>query len=142
MMTNTFLWFLLIFLILLPVVLYDIQKSNLKYFKENGRDPNEIAYWLKNKNWFPIFKNRILDEILYDKYGLVNDEDEIDSDKINIEEIKNEIDERISGIFDTNTISNAFCWKNTPEGTKYWGKKEYEFLMWYFGQYVDFHLFK
>lgn len=142
MLSTKFLTILLFILLIIPPVLYMIQKNNMAYFSENGRDPIEIELWLKRRIWFKRFRNRILDEILAEKYGLVNDEDEIDRDKINFDELIKEVDERISGKYDKNTISNAFCWMNTPEGTKYWGNKEYKFLRWYYGQYIDFHLFK
>jgi hypothetical protein len=32
------------------------------------------------------------------------------------------------------TISAAFCYMDTPEGTEYWSKVEEQFLKWYYYQ--------
>ena len=117
---NTILLLIFICLILLPIVVYIIQKNNMAYYQLNGRDNSEIEAWLKSRKWFSSFKRNVEQE-----YTSVD-----------------EINAIIFGKNDTLTIANAFCWKDTPEGTEYWGKREHEFLAWYFGQYVDFHLLK
>ena len=134
-----FFWTLFILLILSVILLYFIQKDNLQYYTMNGRKNSEIEDWLNTRPWYNFFKFNIQQEVL-NEYK--NDNGEIILDKNIEEKIDNKLNEIISGKNDTLTISNAFCWKNTPEGTKYWGEREHEFLAWYFGQYVDFHLFK
>ena len=49
-------------LVLIPIVLYIIQKSNLKYYTLNGRQPIEIEKWLKTRSWFTKFKNNVEQE--------------------------------------------------------------------------------
>ena len=136
---NNLLWCLFICMILFPVGIYFIQKHNLNYYKINGRTPVEIKAWLKTRKWYWKFVLNIQNEIL-EQYRLKDGSLQV------TKEIQDEIDDKcteiMSGKLGTNTISEAFCWMNTPEGTKYWGKKEYEFLMWYYGQFIDLHLFK
>ena len=40
----------------------------------------------------------------------------------------------INGLMGEMTLSSAFCYRNTPEGIEYWGKKEKKFLQWYYCQ--------
>ena len=126
-------------MILFPIGIYFIQKSNLNYYKLHGREPLEIECWLKTRKWYWKYYINIQNEVLEQYRG------EDGSLQIT-KEIEDEIDSRhfeaIYGKLDKKTISDAFCWMNTPEGTAYWGKKEYEFLMWYFGKMFDLHLFK
>lgn len=138
-MSNTVLWFILFCMILLPVVIYLIQKYNLEYYKLNGRTPLEIEAWLKTRKWYNFFKFNIQQEVL-NEYK--NDNGEIILDKNVEEEINIKLYDVLCGSFDKETISAAFSWINTPEGTEYWGKREHEFLAWYFGQYIDLHLLK
>ena len=136
---NSFLISLLVCLILFPIGTYFIQKHNLNYYKLNGRQPIEIEYWLKTRKWYFEFRNNIQNEIL-EQYKDDNGAFHLD-DKVS-KEIDDALNEICSGQLDKNTISNAFSWMNTHEGTTYWGKREYEFLKWYFGQYIDLHLMK
>lgn len=136
---NNLLWCLLICMILFPIGTYFIQKHNLNYYKINGRTPVEIEAWLKTRKWFYKFRDNIQQSIL-EEYRLDDGSLQV-TDKIS-EEINIKLYDVLCGSFDKETISSAFSWINTPEGTEYWGKKEYEFLKWYFGQYIDLHLFK
>lgn len=136
---NIFLSGLLICLILFPIGIYFIQKSNLNYYKLNGRQPIEIECWLKTRNWYDKFTTNIKNEILEsyrDENGVVDLTKEI------MDEIDKAIEHFVSGEEDKATISNGFLWSTSLEGTEYWGKREYEFLKWYFGQYIDLHLMK
>ena len=136
---NTFLISLLICLILFPIGIYFIQKHNLNYYKLNGRQPIEIECWLKTRKWYFTFIDNIQKDML-ENYRL--DDGSIAVDDKALKEIEDRVVEVISGSLDKNTISNAFLWKTSLEGTEYWGKREYEFLKWYFGQYIDLHLIK
>ena len=136
---NGLLFSLLVCLILFPIGTYFIQKHNLNYYKINGRQSIEIEHWLKTRKWYNSFKFNIQQEILNCHK---NDNDEIIVNDTIRKEIDYTVNALISGINDKSTISSAFCWEDTLEGTEYWGKREKEFLMWYFGQYIDLHLFK
>ena len=109
----------------------------MDYFKTHGRQPVEIETWLKTQYWYSSFRQRIQEEIL----NSTRDENDAIYLTSEIEtEIDNKLKEVTEGYLDKNTISQAFCWADTSEGTKYWGNKEYQFLKWYYGQYIDFHL--
>ena len=138
-MSNTFLIILLVCLLLLPIGLYFLQKKNLNYYKINGRTPLEIECWLKTRPWFGLFVDNIKNEIIESHR---DDKGEVLLNKELMNEIKIKTDYIIEGNDDKYTISNAFCWMTSLEGTRFWGNIEYKFLMWYFGQYVDFHLVK
>lgn len=130
---------LLICMILFPIGAYFIQKYNLNYYKLNGRDPLEIQCWLKTRKWYSAFRDNIQQSVLEEyrtEDGSLHVDEKID------QEIAYKLDSILSGSFDKETISAAFSWTDTPEGTKYWGNKEYDFLKWYYGQFIDFHLFK
>lgn len=130
---------LLISLILFPIGTYFIQKYSLNYYKLNGRQPLEIEMWLKTRSWYNKFIADIKNEIIEsyrDIDGVVNLTSEI------MDEIEQKTEEIVSGRNDKETISTAFYWGTSLEGTEYWGKKEHQFLQWYFGQYIDLHLFK
>ena len=114
-------------MILFPPVIYWIQKRNLTYFKLHGRTPLEIECWLKSQSWFPLWWNNI---ILY----LKEEYDDLDM------AYEHAMDILTKGEYDKQTISSAFPWSTTKEGTEYWAKMELKFLRWYFGQYIDFHL--
>jgi len=138
-MSKAVLLVIFICMILLPICIYIIQKNNMMYYKLNGRDNSEIEAWLKTRKWYNYFKYNIQQEVLNeykDDDGSIHVDDKVEK------EIDDRVNEIISGKTDTLTISNAFSWKDTPEGTVYWGKREHEFLAWYFGQYIDLHLFK
>lgn len=132
----TIIWIIFILMLIVPVILYIIQDYNMSYYKLNGRRGIEIECWLKTRKWYNSFIYNIQREIL-DGY-------KINGEGVSIDDIEAVIDKKIkefvTGENDTSTISNAFYWPDTPEGTKYWAKREHEFLAWYFGQYVDFHL--
>ena len=136
---STFLTSLFICMIIFPIGVFFIQKRNLNYYKLHGRSPLEIESWLKTRSWYFKFRNNIQNEIL-EQYKDDNGAFHLD-DKVS-KEIDDALNEICSGQLDKNTISNAFSWMNTHEGTTYWGKREYEFLKWYFGQYIDLHFFK
>ena len=40
----------------------------------------------------------------------------------------------VNGLYGASTISSAFYYNGTPEGIKYWGKREERFLRWYYCQ--------
>ena len=133
-------WTTLILILAIPIVLYFIQKNNMEYYSKYGRSDKEIEEWLKSRKWYDSFVKNIRQEVI-DEY---KDDDEnitIDEPELNTE-INNRINENTSGENDTLTISNAFYWKSTPEGTEYWGSREREFLAWYFGQYIYINIFK
>ena len=136
---NIFLTSLLLCLILFPIGVYFIQKSNLNYYKLNGRQPIEIECWLKTRKWYFTFIENIKNEVLESHR---NENGEVSLTTELMKEIDDRIDYVISGQDDKMTISNAFLWMTSLEGTEYWGKREYEFLKWYFGQYIDLHLMK
>ena len=126
-------------MIAFPITLYWIQKRNLTYYKLHGRTPLEIECWLKKQPWYISFKYNIQQSVL-DKYRFEDDFLHI-TDKIK-DEVDQKLDNVLSGDLDKQTISSAFPWMTTDEGTKYWAAVEYKFLKWYFGQYVDFYLTK
>ena len=76
------------------------------------RSKTEIKKWLKTRDW-------------YEKY--------VENLKIEYNDINNR-QQFLWGEQGTKTISGAFCFSDTPEGTKFWFQKEEEFLMWYFYQ--------
>lgn len=121
---QTFLTALLVFLVLAPMFVYIYQKQAMDYYKNYGRKPEEIRNWLVGRKWYSVFKTNLLKEL---EDGALSAED---------------VDDIIAGKRDKMTIGAAFAWNATPEGTKYWGKREYQFLKWYYGQWVDFHMFK
>lgn len=136
---NTFLISLLICLILFPIGTYFIQKHNLNYYKLNGRQPIEIECWLKTRKWYNNFVTDIKNGILE---GYRDENGKVQLTKEIMDEINLTTDRIVSGNEDKETISNAFLWSTSIGGTEYWGKREYEFLRWYFGQYIDLHLIK
>jgi len=138
-MNDVYLIALLVFLILLPIAIYCLQVGNMNYYKTHGREPVEIKYWLRSQSWYNAYITNIKNEVIE------SHEDENGNIVIN-DEVKKEIEDKTdyarNGYLDTKTISNAFTWMNSVEGSAYWGDKEYKFLRWYFAQYIDFHLFK
>lgn len=130
---------IMLVMIIFPLGMFVIQKRNLYYYQENPRTPQEIHDWLVKRRWYGVFYMRMMD------YLLDNYKDEGDSIAISDEDshaLHIEIENVINGNLGTDTICSAFDWKNSPEGTKFWGKKELQFLRWYYGQYIDLHLFK
>ena len=79
------------------------------------RSKTEINQWLKKRDW-------------YKKY--------IDNLKIEHQDI-NERKKFILGEHGAMTISGAFCYNDTQEGSAYWLEKEYMFLKWYFYQDLE-----
>ena len=51
-----------------------------------------------------------------------------------IKEDESKLDYFLSGNAGMNTISAAFMYRDTPEGIRYWGKREERFLRWYYYQ--------
>lgn len=142
---NTILLIIFVCMIIFPIGVYIIQKRNLNYYKLIGREPIEIECWLKTRNWYKEF----IDNIELDAWNNIKesfqDEDtekRIEYIKAHENEVSSIVNSFVSGEEDKNTISNAFYWAGTKQGSEYWGKREYEFLKWYFGQYIDLHLLK
>lgn len=133
------LWILFICMILFPVGTYFIQKRNLNYYKVHGREGLEIETWLKTRKWYPEFYTNI-QQYLLESFRQNDGSIAVDSEASKY--IEEETERIISGHYNKQTISAAFSWRTSNEGTRYWGKREYEFLRWYFGQYIDLHLFK
>lgn len=106
-------------LALAPVLLYCIQKTRMEYYSEFRRKPEEIKEWLEKRRWYERFKTNVQSYLSPE-----------------------EAEDLLSGQFDLDTISSAFMWEWTPEGIEFWGKCEYQFLRWYYGQWIDFHLMK
>ena len=128
--------FLLVLIIPLLVVLFFIQRYNIEYYKAYGRTAEEISQWLKTRKWYHAFVNNVRDELIaaYCDNGICDKE----TQRI----IEGKVKYILDGNLDKGTISQAFAWMDTKEGTKYWGRREYWFLKWYFGQYIDFHFFR
>ena len=76
------------------------------------RTPKEISRWLKRRSWYHKYV-----------YNLINEH-------LNREEIV----KYVSGEMKDMTISGAFKYSDTEEGITYWGKKEEQFLRWYYHQ--------
>ena len=76
------------------------------------RSKNETKKWLRTRDW-------------YDKY--------INNLKV---EYTNIYQRRkfLLGDMEVSTISAAFCYSETPEGSEYWIKIEETFLKWYYYQ--------
>ena len=79
------------------------------------RTPKQIQVWLRTRLWYNKYKANL--KKTYDDPG--------------------EILSYLTGYEYENTISTAFCWKETPEGVKYWGKREKRFLRWYYHQGIE-----
>lgn len=75
------------------------------------RSSNEIRIWLRTRFWYKKYLHNILDCWDYDI-----------------------ADSYLKGFEGVNTISAAFPYSETPEGIKYWGKREERFLRWYYHQ--------
>ena len=74
--------------------------------------------WLHTRLWFNRYKTNLHNE--YD-----------DPD----------IEQRfLSGLEQEQTLSSAFCYRDTKEGVEYWGKREERFLRWYY--YEDKEIFR
>lgn len=136
-MNNTVLIITLICLIIAPVIVYIIQRYNLEYYKKHGRTEDEIHEHLKRWRWYHRYATRVREYYtsLYEN-----------ADDMTVEERKiaifNEVADFVLGKNDVHTISSAFEWGKTEEGSTFWGKEDKKFLLWYFGQYVDFHIVK
>ena len=74
------------------------------------REAKEVSRWLRRRLWFNKYKRNI------------------------IKEDESKLDYFLSGNAGMNTISAAFMYRDTPEGIKYWGKREERFLRWYYYQ--------
>ena len=130
-------WTILFVLLMIPIIIHIIQKKNMEYYEVNGRDAEEIEVWLNSRKWRNEFIYNIRREVLNEHE--IGDESEYDDVS---KEIQDRVKETMSGKNDTLTIASAFRWVDAPEGVEYWCKREHEFLAWYFGQYIDLHLFK
>ena len=74
------------------------------------REAKEVSRWLRRRLWFNKYKRNI------------------------IKEDESKLDYFLSGNAGMTTISSAFMYRDTPEGIKYWGKREERFLRWYYYQ--------
>ena len=74
------------------------------------REAKEVSKWLRRRLWFNKYKRNI------------------------IKEDESKLDYFLSGNAGMNTISAAFMYRDTPEGIRYWGKREERFLRWYYYQ--------
>ena len=133
---NTFLTIVFILMIIVPVILFCVQKKNLNYYKLHGRSRVEIESWLKTRPWYTTYRAEVFSDILND-FKSINDRAPEDHE---IDIMMEKLDSIVRGAYDKNTISGAFPWTATEEGQKVWARRQYSFLKWYFGQYVDFHL--
>lgn len=123
--------FIIVFASCVALYFYLMHRDNMDYYKAYGRKEEEIAEWLRKRKWYLAFRDNIQQGIL-NKYRL--DDGSIQFNEDIDKEIEETLNEVLSGRFDKQTISAAFFWADTAEGTKYWGKCEKQFLKWYFGQ--------
>ena len=77
------------------------------------RTQKEIAEWLKKQEWIEDYKTNIK-QCVYNEH-----EDE------------KFLNEALAGTNMNNTIDGVFVWADTPQGSKFWVKINYEFLNWY-----------
>lgn len=133
---NTFLTIVFILMIIVPVILFCVQKRNLNYYKLHGRSRVEIESWLKTRPWYTTYRAETFSSIL-NNFKSINNRAPEDHE---IDIMMNQLESIASGVCDKSTISGAFPWTTTKEGQRVWAKRQYSFLKWYFGQYVDFHL--
>lgn len=104
-------------MIIFPIIIYIIQKNNFEYYSVYGRTQDEISKWLRNQKWYSTFREYAEKENDPGEYSAI-----------------------IHGARGVDTISEAFSWIDTKEGSAYWGDIEYKFLKWYFGQYINLNL--
>lgn len=76
------------------------------------RSESAIRFWLITRIWYMNYK-----------YNLHQEYDDYDKEM-----------QFLNGLYGEQTISSAFCYRDTPEGVEYWGKKEERFLRWYYYQ--------
>ena len=76
------------------------------------RSERAIKIWLLTRLWYMNYK-----------YNLHQEYDDYDKEM-----------QFLNGLYGEQTISSAFCYRNTPEGIEYWGKREERFLRWYYYQ--------
>lgn len=131
---NALLIFIFVLLIVIPLQIYFTQKYNMVYYTTHRRDPQEIEHWLRSQKWFGLFEQRMFDSLVQSYDNPLQEGD--------IDDINREIANIIKGAADKYTISSAFRWGDTKEGVEYWAEREKQFLKWYYGQWIDFHLFK
>ena len=74
----------------------------------------EIKKWLEKQEWFKAY----VKNIYIDRLG---------SDHSAMERL-------LSGSVEKDTISGAFIWDNTEEGSKFWNNVNKEFQNWYRGE--------
>ena len=133
---DTFLIVLLVLMIVAPIVLFFVQKHNLNYYKIHGRAPVEIESWLKTRPWYTTYRAEIF-SCLLKEFKSINGRAPEDHE---INDMMEKIESIVRGEYDRSSIGGVFTWAETEEGVEVWAKREYSFLKWYFGQYVDFHL--
>lgn len=76
------------------------------------RSERAIRFWLVTRLWYMNYK-----------YNLHQEYDDYDKEM-----------QFLNGLYGEQTISSAFCYRNTPEGIEYLGKREERFLRWYYYQ--------
>ena len=74
------------------------------------KEAKEVSRWLRRRLWFNRYKRNI------------------------IEENESRLDYFLSGNAGMTTLSAAFIYRDTPEGNRYWVKRERRFLRWYYYQ--------
>lgn len=76
-----------------------------------NKTPEQVSEWLRTRPWIKEFARTMRD----------NHVKKADATKI------------LSGFYGHNTIAVAFGWDDSPQGLKYWHKKDKELRDWYHG---------
>ena len=131
-MYTTLLWIIFVILLIIPSVLFIVQRYNYYKYIETPRSAEEISKWLRKQKFFDAYKRNV--ELGFQAGGI---------EDMDLHGTANDyINEYLNGKLGKSTISSAFFWSQTEEGVEYWANAEYKFLRWYYKQYVDFHLIK
>ena len=59
-------------MIIVPAVLFCVQKRNLNYYKLHGRSHVEIEGWLKTRSWYTTYRSETFSSILNDFKSINN----------------------------------------------------------------------
>lgn len=84
--------------------------ENLNCF--NMKTEQEIKEWLESRPWFKKFKRNL------EKQAKLTPE------------LQKTVYDILEGQYGYSTISAAFNWETTPEGTYFWAKRNTEFIRW------------
>lgn len=84
------------------------------------RTERQVRRWLRTRLWYRKYKRNLHNEM---------DDPEVEATYL-------------YGLQGEQTISSAFCYRETPEGIDYWGKREKRFLQWYYYQGKEILRFK